>query len=244
MEKTLVPSLLSGSGAWIGNIENAVKLCNQLQYFYWRKILNVPTSCPKIALQSETNMLDMKLRIPKNKCLLLKKIKNMDESVLAKEIYLKTKENDQPGLGNEVKQICEYLGIPDLNEHDVQKREILEKIKKKNSQEIYEELNKSSKMGNIQYMNFNKPQEYFNDKNIENARLKFRFRTKMLNNIPGNFKDKFMYDQSKLLCEYCPTELSQDHFIICSGRKIHRQGLDLGNLDDVVTYIRRTIGTG
>ena len=23
-------SLLSGSGAWIGNIENAVKLCNQL----------------------------------------------------------------------------------------------------------------------------------------------------------------------------------------------------------------------
>ena len=167
----------------------------------------------------------------------------MDESVLAKEIYLKTKENDQPGLGNEVKQICEYLGIPDLNEHDVQKREILEKIKKKSSQEIYEELNKSSKMGNIQYMNFNKPQEYFNDKNIENARLKFRFRTKMLNNIPGNFKDKFMYDQSKLLCEFCPTELSQDHFIICSGRKIHRQGLDMGNLDDIVTYIRRTIET-
>ena len=110
----------------------------------------------------------------------------MDESVLAKEIYLKTKENDQPGLVNEVKQICEYLGIPDLNEHDVQKREILAKFKKKNSQEIFVELNKSSKMVNVQYMNLNKPQEYFNDKNIENARLKFRFRTKMLNNIPGN----------------------------------------------------------
>ena len=70
----------------------------------------------------------------------------MDELVLAKEIYLKTKENYQPGLGNEVKQICEYLGIPDLNEHDVQKSEILAKIKKKKSQEIYVELNKSPKM--------------------------------------------------------------------------------------------------
>ena len=49
-ERALLPSLLSGAGTWIGECKEAIKLCDQLQNFYWRIILKVPESCPKDAL--------------------------------------------------------------------------------------------------------------------------------------------------------------------------------------------------
>ena len=48
-ERALIPSLLSGCGTWLGDIEEAVKLCTSLQEFYWKTILKLPDSCPKLA---------------------------------------------------------------------------------------------------------------------------------------------------------------------------------------------------
>ena len=62
-ERALVPSILAGAGTWLGNIKEAIKLCNSLQDFYWRVVLKVPESCPKLALQCETKMTDMKRRV-------------------------------------------------------------------------------------------------------------------------------------------------------------------------------------
>ena len=39
-ERALVPSLLSGAGTWLGNISETEKVCNDLQYFFWRIMLN------------------------------------------------------------------------------------------------------------------------------------------------------------------------------------------------------------
>ena len=62
-EKALIPSLLSGAGTWLGNIEEAINLCNKTQNFYWRTVLKLPDSCPKLALICEPNMTDVKWRI-------------------------------------------------------------------------------------------------------------------------------------------------------------------------------------
>ena len=55
-EKAVIPSLLSGAGTWFGLVEckKAVDLCDKLQNFYWRVMLSVPESCPKLALRCET----------------------------------------------------------------------------------------------------------------------------------------------------------------------------------------------
>ena len=37
-ERALVPSLLSGAGTWLGDIREAVKLCNTIQAFYWQVV--------------------------------------------------------------------------------------------------------------------------------------------------------------------------------------------------------------
>ena len=53
-ERALIPSLLAGAGTWIGDVQEAVKFCNTIQEFYWKMILKIPDSCPKLALRCET----------------------------------------------------------------------------------------------------------------------------------------------------------------------------------------------
>ena len=50
------------NGTWFepGDCKAAVDLCEKAQSFYWRVMLKVPKSCPKIALDSETGMMGMK----------------------------------------------------------------------------------------------------------------------------------------------------------------------------------------
>ena len=50
-EKALIPSLLSGAGTWFGKCQMTVDLCDKVQNFFWRVMLGVPESCPKVALQ-------------------------------------------------------------------------------------------------------------------------------------------------------------------------------------------------
>ena len=70
-ERALVHSLLACSGTWLGDIQEAVKLCDYIEGFYWKIILKVPDSCPKLAIRCEAKMRSTKWRIWEEKCLLL-----------------------------------------------------------------------------------------------------------------------------------------------------------------------------
>ena len=122
-ERALLPSLLSGAGTWLGKIDNTVKRCNQIQNFYWRVVCNVPESCPKLALLCETFNVDMKYRIMNQKCQLLLQIKGLDKEALARQIYQHAEDTSSPGLGQEVRDICRLIQIPDLNKHNIEKQQ-------------------------------------------------------------------------------------------------------------------------
>ena len=53
---------------------------------------------------------------------------SLEEEALAKQIYKQAEENGWPGLGMEVKYICEQIQIPDINKYDIPKKEIQEAI--------------------------------------------------------------------------------------------------------------------
>ena len=56
-ERSLLPKFLSGAGTWFGGE------CKEAIKIYWRVMLKVPESCPKIALRCEPGMLGMKWRL-------------------------------------------------------------------------------------------------------------------------------------------------------------------------------------
>ena len=85
-EHALLPSLLAGAETWIGDIKKTIELCDETQNFFWRLILEVPESCVKVALRSETKTIGKKWRVWEAKCLLLKQIQQLEETALAKRV--------------------------------------------------------------------------------------------------------------------------------------------------------------
>jgi hypothetical protein len=237
-ERALIPSLLSGAGTWLGDIREAVKLCNSIQSFFWRVILKVPQSCPKLALRCETKTTDIKWRIWEEKCLLLLRIKCLEDRALAKGIYQVAEDNGWPGLGQEVRHICTEIGIPDINHYQMRKEEVQKAIAASHYQEMMSQFEGSKKLQDIKNDDFWKMQPYFNDSNLQNACMKFKIRTQMLEKIPGNFKNKYRMVEKGLQCNLSDDQMTQNHCKVCPARVALRQDLDLEDLDDLVTYFK------
>ena len=146
MIAAMVPSLLSGAGTWFGpnGGKLAIDLCENLQNFYWRVMLKVPESCPKLALRCETKMISMKWRVWQAKLLLLLKIKHQETTSLSRQVYEQGRANGWPGLAMEVTDICNQLGIPDLNNVHVSKEEIKAAIIDHHYNDLKERLGKSN----------------------------------------------------------------------------------------------------
>jgi hypothetical protein len=181
-------------------------------------------------------MTDFKWRIFEEKCMLLLQIKCLEEGSLAKIIYEEAESNSWPGLGKDVRQICLDIGIPDLNSNIMTKQDIRKAIQHSHYEHMMQLFEGSSKLHDIKEDDFRSMQLYFNDKNLESARTKFKIRTKMLDKIPGNFKNLYKNQENGLKCDLCPGEMTQNHCLICPERLELRKDLDMKNLDDLVYY--------
>ena len=97
-------------------------------------------------------------------------------------------------------------------------------------------------MEDVKNEDFCKIQPYFCDKSIENTRLAFRIRTKMVEQIPGNYKNVYKKNKDGLKCSHCQEEImTQIHCTSCPGMDELREGLDLVNMTDMITFFRRIL---
>ena len=119
------------------------------------------------------------------------RIRKHDEGVLCRQIYEEAKANGWTALWQEVTDICQTLNIPDVNIEFVPKSVIKDAIFNHHHLKMKEEIDKMTKLEPIKADNFLEVQNYFLDKSIENGRLSFKIRSQMLENIPGNFKNKY-----------------------------------------------------
>jgi hypothetical protein len=184
-------------------------------------------------------MVDTKFRIFNEKCQLLLQIQRLDKEALARQIYEQAEEHDWPGLGRDVRAICEEIQIPDINKYSIDKKEIRSLIYEGHYKGMIKMFDQSKKLQDIKNDDFRTFQNYFHDKNLYNARLKFKIRAKMVENVPGNFKNCYKYNETGLNCHNCLVELSQNHLSVCPAREKFRDGLDMSKLDDMVIYVRR-----
>ena len=73
------------------------------------------------------------------------------------------------------------------------------------------------------------------------GRMAFKIRTKMVTDIPGNFKNKFRVRKGEdegLVCVYCNKGqlMDQAHCLQCVKWMDLRSGLDLTNIKDLVVF--------
>ena len=144
-----------------------------------------------------------------------------------------------PGLAQEVAQICREVGLKNLNEEEVTKKDIEEAIFYSNYKDMKVEIAMCDKLTAIKNENFTKEQEYMNEKSIEKARTAYRIRTKMVQRVKMNFKN--MYKEN-LGCEYCEAEYeTQEHVMVCEKWKAQRGNLDMYRMSDMVEFFTKVL---
>ena len=238
-EGAIVPSLLHGAGTWLGSSAETDSLCEELQLLFWRTIFQVPKSTPKVMLRTQTLSPKMKHRIWQMKLLLAKKILCQERS-LAKDIYEEQIKNDWPGLAAEVKNICEEIGVRNINEQDVSKEELEEAVYFHHYKEMKLEVCEYKKLESVKNDHFTELPEYMNEKSLDNARMAFRIKTEMVNKIKMNFKGSY---KNNLTCDKCMAEQNetQCHAMLCPGWAEQREGLDLNQMSDMVKFFTRLL---
>ena len=169
------------------------------------------------------------------------RIRNHNEDTLCKQIYLEGESNNWPGLGQEVREICQILDIPDANKEFITKSEIKNAVFNHHYKEMKEEVMKMKKLDPIKHEDFKEAQKYLYDKSIENGRMAFKVRTQMIETIPGNFKNKFK--KEKLKCPHCnlEQEMTQGHCLDCPAWGEIKKDLDITNINDLVKFFQRLL---
>ena len=150
--------------------------------------------------------------------MLVVRIQSQDSSSLSRQMYDESRVRGWHGLGKEVSQICREIDIPDVNNVCVTKEEIKNAIWNHHYLDIKKELADSKKLMDIKEENFSEVQDYFKEKSVGNTRMAFKVRTKMVSEIPANFKNKFKKKgDDGLICSYCKQGkiMTQSHCLEC-----------------------------
>ena len=159
---------------------------------------------------------------------------------MAKEIYTEQLQHDWRGLAREVKEICEEIGVSNINEEDVSKEELEDGIYYHNYKEMKLDISGYKKLEAIKHDDLTELPDYMNDKSIENARMAFRIRSGMVNRIKTNYKGSCKHNLACEKCDICENE-TQCHAMVCGGWAHQRDGLDLSKMSDMVVFFRRLL---
>ena len=244
-ERAMVPSLLSGAGTWVGITTKEEERCDKLQDMFWRIMLEVPESCPRLALKAETRMFGMKHRIWQYQLSLMRKLKKQSLSTLSRLCLEEQKSNDWPGLTKEISDICNKLGLEDLNEKHIPEADIKKAVIEHHDRELLEEVERSKKRRKHKCDNFKDVQDYMKGKVLANCRMSFRIRCEMVQEVKANTKDKYRRrgGEDALLCQDCTWDevQTQSHCLQCPHWADIRTGLDLTNLEDMVNFFQRML---
>ena len=211
-ESCVIPSLLQGAGTWVEIAPKTVKKLNGLQNWFIRLILQAGPGAPLASLCWETGVMDMKLRIYKEKLMMIVHLRNLDENSLASKIYKEQLEKGWPGLAREGKEICEELEIENVNETKMGKNDFKRLVN--NSIKIYhekmlrEQAQEKTKCSHIMKDGYGK-KDYMNTDVIEKVRQIFRSRVGLLP-FAGNYSNDKKYLKTNWLCR-CGEKETESH---------------------------------
>ena len=238
-EAAIVPSLLAGAGTWVAITTRQEEMLEEVQELYWRTIFQVPKGTAKVMLRAETGSMKMKQRVWKQKLMLAGRIMRQEGS-LANRIYMEQLRMGWPGLAREVIEIGKACGVKDLDRKVMTKEEIEEAVFYSSYKETKDEMEKYDKVKDIKDEDFRQEQGYMKEKAMDNARMAFRIRTKMVKSIKMNFKNMY---RSNLKCEECEMEEleTQDHVMECQGWRKERGDLDLLTMRGKVEFFKRIL---
>ena len=167
------------------------KQLTKLQNWFARLIWRVGQGAPVAALLWDSQLQDMKVRIWREKILMILHIRSLDEDSLASRVYEKQKQENWPGLSNETEMICKQLKIEDCNITKLSKKEytaILNEACHKKNEDILRASASEVKCARIKDEEYGQ-KEYTKGQTVQESRKWFRSRFDL-----QDFAGKYSHD--------------------------------------------------
>ena len=245
-EACIIPSLLQGAGTWTQISAKTEQRLNSLQQWFVRLLLRVGQGAPLASLGWETGLLDMRLRVWREKVMLVMHLRQLGEDSLASRIYKEQVAKDWPGLAKEAKEICQKLKIEDCNKTSLSKKEFKAMLKsalcEKDKEMLQEEAMTKKKCEMIMKDKYGK-KEYISKEKLDDVRNCFKSRVGMMP-FAGNFSRDKKYAKTNWLCR-CGTEKEQEAHLKNGNCPIYADIRadygDLEDLEDLVSFFTRVL---
>ena len=230
-ESCAIPSLLYNCSTWVRMGRKEEEALAEIQDFYMRLALGAGPGAAKLSLRADFGVKNIKLRIWREKIMLIHHIRRLNEEALASEIYREQVRNNWPGLAREVEDICEQLGIENVNETVLGKTQFSKLVDKaivqKEDQMLKEESVNMEKMKVIRADEWGL-KEYVRTGHLYSVRSTWEVRAYMLR-VAGNYSHHSRYLATGWLCQACQLQVreDQDHLTSCAGYEDLREGKDM-----------------
>ena len=216
-ERCCIPSLLHGAGTWTKVSVATIQKLNKLQQWFIRLVLQVGPGAPVAALGWETGLMEMGLRVAKEKVMMVLHLRQLGEQTLAGSIYREQVARGWPGLAQEVKEICKDLQIEDANKTNQDKHEFKQLVElaclAKNEKILQKLAENKSKCDRIMKEPCGK-KSYMSTEKISDVRKYFKTRTRMLP-FAANYPGDQRFARTSWLCG-CGMREEEEH--IMGGR--------------------------
>ena len=131
-EAQILPPLLYNCEAWISIDDGHIKLLQDFQERFIRRILRLANSVPKVMLEFDTGMPPMKWRIAQIKLIFVNRIMAKPADNITQKVLIQESINKIKDLATE---LCLPLGLPSLMVKEVTKNEIKHAIRIKIKEE-------------------------------------------------------------------------------------------------------------
>ena len=156
--------------------------------------------------------------------MLVRHLRSMEESTLARQIYEEQKTNNWPGLAKETKVICEELGIEDCNEtsntmnNKDYRSMLIESCRKKDEERLRDQAIGKEKCDKIMLEDYGK-KEYMSEQSIDGVRQYFYSRVRM-QPFAGNYSKDKRFMKSNWLCK-CGNEREEESHLMSGSCKVY-----------------------
>ena len=119
---------------------------------------------------------------------------------------------------------------------------VKKEIGKKCEKDLREEIKKLDKLSESKMSEeIFKTKDYLKSMTLDNARVKFKLRTKMLD-VNFNYKHQPHNEKTLWQCDSCQTSIdTQSHIMWCPAYKDLRTGKDINNDDDLIEYVKKVM---
>ena len=245
-EACCVPSLLHGAATWLDMSASTELKLNKLQNWFVRLVLQVGPGAPLAGLLWDTCLLDMGLRVWREKIMLMLHIRRLPENSLAHRMYQEQMKNGWPGLAKETQSICEQLELESVHTTGLDgqafRKVVTQACNKLNEKRLRKQAEGKAKAKRIEREIYSR-KEYFSKKKIENVRVQFRARYGMLP-FAGNYGRDRKFAHTEWLCSCREVREEEAHLLSGSCRvygDIRRLYGDLDDEEDLISFFNQVL---